>query len=100
MFGVCLKHPSRHEVKSTMRCYARHASLFVRDVGVCPVLGFAEAGEEDGGVGNGLFDELLEQEQFGTVDDGMNALLKGLQRRKRLKRVTEKNDCCVAALAH
>jgi len=75
-------------------------SLFLRDARIGPGLGFAEAVQEQGVVGDGLLDELLEQEQFGTADDGMNAVLKGLERRKGLERVAEENDCGVPALTH
>ena len=51
-------------------------------------------------VGDGLFDELLEQEQLGAVDDGMDALLEGLHGREGLERVAEQDDGGVAALVH
>ena len=50
-----------------------------------PVLRLAETAEKQRVIRNGFFDELFEQKQLGSVDDGMNALLEGLQRRKCLK---------------
>src|SRR5947208_2876380 len=51
-------------------------------------------------VGDGLFDELLEEKQFRTVNDGVDALLKGLHGREGLEGVTEQNNGRVAALGH
>jgi hypothetical protein len=48
-------------------------------------LGFAEAVQEEVVVGHGFLDELLEQENFRGVDDGVDALLKGLHGGEGLK---------------
>src|SRR5438876_5376921 len=59
--------------------------------GISPGLGLAIAGQEKVIIGDGFFDELLQQKQFRTVDHRVNALLEGLHRREGLKRVTEQN---------
>ena len=48
-------------------------------------VGFAVTGEEKCVVRDGLFDELFEEEQFGGVDDGVDALLEGLHGREGLE---------------
>jgi hypothetical protein len=86
--------------------------LEVRDVGVREIilppiylaqdtdLGIAVTLLEDGVVGHGFFDELLEQEHFRAVDDGMDAVLKGFHGGKRLEFVADEHDGGVAALGH
>ena len=44
---------------------------------------------KEGVIGNRLLDELLEEEEFGTVDDRMDTLLEGLHGREGLKRLSE-----------
>ena len=63
-------------------------------------MGFAEAMEEHGVVGDCLLDELFEQEQLGTVDNRMDAMLEGLKRGKRLKGIAEEDYRGVAAMVH
>ena len=65
-----------------------------------PALRLTETMKEQRSIGDGFLDELLEQKQLGTIDDGINALLESLQWGERLKRISEENDRCVAALAH
>ena len=66
--------------------------------GIDAVLDFAEAVEEQVVVGHGLFDQLLEQEHFGTVDDDVDAVFEGFHGRERLERIAEQNDGGMAAL--
>ncbi|MPN55666.1 hypothetical protein SDC9_203350 [bioreactor metagenome] len=40
-------------------------------------------------VGNGLFDQLLDQKELRCVDDGVDTLLKCLNRCESLKRITQ-----------
>src|SRR5438876_9687980 len=68
--------------------------------GISPGLGFAVAGQEEIVVGNRFFDELLQQEQFGAVNDRMDALLEGLHRSEGLKGIAEQDHRRVAALGH
>ena len=62
------------------------------------IFDFSEAVLEKRIVGDGLLKELLEQKQFGTVDDRVDTLVEGLHRRERLKRITEENNRGVPAL--
>jgi len=64
------------------------------------VLSFVIAVKEEGIIGDGFFDQLLEEEQLGTIDDRVDALLKSLHRGKRLERIAKENDCGCAALTH
>ena len=43
---------------------------------------------------------LLDEEEFGGVDDGVDALLEGLHRSEGLEGIAEQDDGGVAALAH
>lgn len=63
------------------------------------VLDFAEAVKEKRVVGDGFFEELLEQKHFGTVDDGVDAVLESFHRHERLKRIAQQNYGRVTALA-
>ena len=47
-----------------------------------------------------LFDELFYEEQLRAVDDGVNALLKSLQRREGLKTFAKQNHGGMATLVH
>src|SRR5208282_3260947 len=67
--------------------------------GVNTSLDVAEAVDKNVVVGNGFFDELLEQEHLGAVDDGVDALFESFHRHKGLKRVAEQDDGGMAALA-
>jgi hypothetical protein len=49
------------------------------------ILDFTEAVEEKVVVGDGFFDELLEQENLGAVDDGVDAVFEGFHRREGLE---------------
>ena len=51
-------------------------------------------------VGHGFFHELLEQEHFGAVDDGVDAVLEGFHRREGLERFAEQENGGVPALVH
>src|ERR1035437_248518 len=66
--------------------------------GIDAFLDFAKAVQEQVVVGHGLFHQLLEQKHFGTVDDGMNAVLEGFHRRESLKRIAEQNKRGMTAL--
>src|ERR1051325_3477425 len=68
--------------------------------GMDAILGFAEAAEEERIVSNGFLDQLFEQEQLGTVDDRMHALLEGLHRCEGLKGFAKQDDRRVASLVH
>ena len=76
------------------------ALLLLLRRGKCAGLGLAEAVQEKRVVGNGLFDELLKEEQLGTVDDCVHALLKRLHWREGLKGIAEEDERGVAALGH
>src|SRR6266545_724243 len=71
-----------------------------RQVGMDAILGFAEAVQEKRVVRDGFFNQLLEQEQLGTVDDGVHALLKSLHRCEGLERIAKQNDRRMAPLVH
>src|SRR6185369_11368543 len=73
-------------------------TLFLRSVRF--VLSFVEAVQEQTIVGNGFLDELFEEEEFGAVDDRVDAVLKGLHRGECLERVAKHDHCGVASLAH
>jgi hypothetical protein len=77
------------ELSPILACHGMGASL-----------GFLEAVKKEGVVGNRLFDELFQQEKLGAIDNGMNALLKGLHGGEGLKRVAKKNHRGMAALTH
>ena len=55
-------------------------NLFLFPARINARLCFAEAVEEEIVVPDGLLDELLQEEQFGTIDDRVNTLLKRVQR--------------------
>src|SRR5580765_8843819 len=59
-------------------------------------MGFAISVQAEVVVGNGLLDELLNQEQLRTVNDGMNTLLKGLHGSEGLKGIAQKENSGVA----
>ena len=63
-------------------------------------LAFAETAKEKCIVRNGFLDELLEQEELGAIDDGVNAHLKRLHRRKSLEGAAKENHGRVTALGH
>ena len=58
---------------------ARNArSLFLSDGGSQAVLRLAETGKEERVISDGFLDELFEQKQLGSIDDGMYAMLESL----------------------
>lgn len=52
-------------------------------------LNFAVALEENHVLGHGLFDQLFDHEYFRGVDDGVDAVLKGLHRREGLEGIAQ-----------
>src|SRR5882724_11818913 len=64
------------------------------------LLRLAEGLEEKFVVGNGLLDQLLDQEEFRAIDDGVDALLKGLHRSEGLEGITDQNYGGIAPLGH
>src|ERR1035438_812900 len=72
------------------------AGAAVEDAG----LDFTIALEKEFVVRNGLFHELLEQEHFGAVDDGVDAVLKRFHRGEGLKGVADEQDSGVPTLVH
>lgn len=78
----------------------READLFHGRGGVEPGLHVLEAVQEHLVVCDSFFEELFDQEQFGTVDDGVNALLNRLHRCERLKRFANENERRMPTLAH
>lgn len=63
-------------------------------------LGLVEVFQELAVVGHGFLDELFEEEDFGAVDDGVDALLKGLQRIEGLEGIADEHDGGVTAAGH
>ena len=66
--------------------------------GINAALDFSKAVEKQVVVGDGLFDELFEQEHFRAADDGMDAVLEGFHGREGLEGVAEQKNGGMAAL--
>src|SRR6266699_5579017 len=82
------------------RAARRLSRLLAVAGGKNPGLDFQIAVQKHGIVRHRLLDELLDQEQLGAVDDGVDALLKGLHRREGLERFPEEDDGRMPALTH
>src|SRR5260370_27434655 len=74
--------------------------LFLSGARIKPSLRLLKAIEKNGVIGDGFLDKLFEQEKLGAVDDGVNALLECLHRRKGLEGLPEKDDRRMASLTH
>ena len=81
------KAPREFEPRPTLSLsfFADFRSLVPRGAGISPVLSLTEAVEEERVISDSFFDELFDEEQLGTVDDGMDALLEGLHGGESLK---------------
>ncbi len=63
-------------------------------------MNFAEVVEKKRVVGDGFFDELLDDDDFRAVDDRVDAVLICLHRRKCLEGTSQQNDCGMTPLSH
>src|ERR1700743_3103633 len=94
------KYEADFEFRPSCEILIWSSRILIPDFSVKLGLRFAIAMEKRVVVGNRFFNELLQQENFGRADDGVDALLKRLHRREGLERRPEQHHASMPALVH